>query len=459
MAITLNYKIHTWDIKDSGAKYSSEHGWVKEIYTRRSTFSLGIIEKLIIPNLHSNMNFEPLSILLGNEFFTEFSDELLHSLLITSNKIDDYKLIKIITKLLNNSEFHEKLRSFCEESLNEDIHSTNIITATSFILSPNKVHKYSKEIIFEISNLFDAVKPVDNVIGRQSLLNISIIELVKFFSNFYQFTQRSDSNNRKDIDASNFVVSMINELSTRIEKEDIESLNSILDISSMKSYASQVKYALHNQKVLRQQTLYQQPTFLQTQNCLRNRNPANHQDFLALTIDHLDSLEAELRNDNFNGYKYFWNEVQHKVTDPKPEDAARDVLVKELRIKLTDLGIFVEPESLMANSKRVDIILSVKAMKLPIEIKRDYHPDVWTACEAQLKELYSILPQANGYGIFLVFWYGEKRGASNAIKYPPSHISEKRPETAKEMQSMLEALVPSNNQHCIKIKIFDVSPN
>jgi hypothetical protein len=457
MAITLNYKLHICDIKDSGSKYSNEHDWLKEIYTTKSTLSLEVIEKLITPSLHRSANSGPLSILLNNDFFIDSSDEILHSLLITNNNIDDYKLIKIITKLLNNIEFHDKLRTFCEESLNNNIHSINIITATLFILSPNRNYNLSKEIIFEISNLFDAVKPIENLIGKQSLSNISIIKLIKYFSNFYHFTESLDSNNGKDIDASNFIVNMINELSTRIKNEDIEALSSVLDVSSMKSYASQVKYALHNQKVLRQQTLYQQPTFQQTLNCLGNKNPVNHQDLLALTVDHLDSLEAELRNDNFNGYKYFWNEEQHKVTDPKPEDAARDVLVKELRIKLTNLGIFVEPEALMANSKRADIILSANGMKLPIEIKRDYHPDVWTACEAQLKELYTILPQANGYGVFLVFWYGEKRGKTNKIKLPPI-TSKQRPTSAKGMQKMLEALVSSNNRHCIKIKVFDVSP-
>lgn len=75
----------------------------------------------------------------------------------------------------------------------------------------------------------------------------------------------------------------------------------------------------------------------------------------------------------------------------------------------------------MVIDKRADIVLLNSAkQKLPIEVKRDYHPDLWTACENQLDRLYTRDPQAQGYGIYLVFWFGDKRPRS--MPKPPNSI-------------------------------------
>ncbi|MEN4704488.1 hypothetical protein ABEG95_22930 [Pantoea agglomerans] len=63
----------------------------------------------------------------------------------------------------------------------------------------------------------------------------------------------------------------------------------------------------------------------------------------------------------------------------------------------------------MARDKRADIGATFSDhLKIPIEVKRHYHPDVWSAAENQLQKLYAPDPQSDGYGIFLVFWFGEK---------------------------------------------------
>lgn len=57
----------------------------------------------------------------------------------------------------------------------------------------------------------------------------------------------------------------------------------------------------------------------------------------------------------------------------------------------------------MVSDKRADIIVSLPQIKIPIEIKRDYHRDVWTALNGQLDKLYTKNPDAAGHGIYLVF--------------------------------------------------------
>jgi hypothetical protein len=57
------------------------------------------------------------------------------------------------------------------------------------------------------------------------------------------------------------------------------------------------------------------------------------------------------------------------------------------------------------------------AARILCELKRDYHPDLSTAPEQQLEGFYAHDPEAKGFGIYGVLWFGEKR-PSPIPKYP-----------------------------------------
>ena len=50
-------------------------------------------------------------------------------------------------------------------------------------------------------------------------------------------------------------------------------------------------------------------------------------------------------------------------------------------------------------------MLSHAGRTLPVEAKRHYHKDVWTAPSTQLQG-YANASDADGVGIYLVFWFG-----------------------------------------------------
>jgi hypothetical protein len=49
------------------------------------------------------------------------------------------------------------------------------------------------------------------------------------------------------------------------------------------------------------------------------------------------------------------------------------------------------------------------ARKILCELKRDYHAEVWTALMGQLERFYAHDPEAKGFGVYCVFWFGGKR--------------------------------------------------
>lgn len=109
----------------------------------------------------------------------------------------------------------------------------------------------------------------------------------------------------------------------------------------------------------------------------------------------------------------------------------------------------------MAEDKRADIIiLSPPGQKLPLELKRDIHDDLWEACESQLDRLYTRDPEACGYGVYVIFWFGEQRKGS--ITSPPNRMP--HPTSSEEMEVMLRELIPPEKRNRLQVIVFDVSP-
>ena len=136
-------------------------------------------------------------------------------------------------------------------------------------------------------------------------------------------------------------------------------------------------------------------------------------DLHAVLIEHLDDLRKRIRTENTDIYRMFWNLDGYGrlyVTSTRGGLSRRSDQL--LRQRLAPLGISLEPEGHMAGDRRADISAAMPARKILCEIKRDYHPDVWTAPDGQLERFYAHDPEALGFGIYLVFWFGDARPAS-----------------------------------------------
>ena len=222
----------------------------------------------------------------------------------------------------------------------------------------------------------------------------------------------------------------------------------------MDSYSLFLKHAIAQQHIIRISANYKQPSFSQTIKTLKNAYPANITDLHALTIDHLQNLKKEILDGNTDKYKAFWRCDSHgRIETPEIEEICRNRLIDFLSPKIPQ-GLHVEPEGHMADDKRADIIILADGnMKLPLELKRDMHTDVWNACMSQLDRLYTRDPDASGYGIYVVFWFGNKRTTS--LVTPPDGIS--KPNSASEMELQLRRLIPDAKRHYLDVVVIDVT--
>lgn len=256
-------------------------------------------------------------------------------------------------------------------------------------------------------------------------------------------------------DAAEFCRNVINAFSGLPSEAATEALMRLEADPALISYRSHAQHALANQRRRRRDAEYNRPDWRKTIRVLANKSPVDVSDLHALALSHLVELRDRIIHENTDIYKEFWNVSSYGSIDiPRPEELCRDTLIQMIRPKLFPLRITVEPEMHMVGDRRADISIAMPGLKILCELKRDYHDEVWTAIEGQLDRFYAHDPEAKGYGIYCVFWFGDKR-SPRTIRSPPSGLA--RPQSANEMERMLIDMCPSEIRHRIGVVVIDVS--
>ena len=255
-------------------------------------------------------------------------------------------------------------------------------------------------------------------------------------------------------DASDYVCTLADVISTSSSAAATAALERLVGDPALVSYRQNLLHDLAAQQQRRREVEYDRPDWPKTVRALDNGPPATVADLHASLIAHLRDQADRIARANTDNYKAFWNvDARGQPTQPRPEEVCRDTLADRLRIHLVPLGISVEPEGHMAYDKRADISVAMPQLKVLAELKRDYHPDVWTAAEQQLDRYYAHDPEARGFGVYGVFWFGKER--PSPIPAPPG--GRNRPNSAEQMEAMLRDLMPESFQKRIAVVVIDVS--
>ena len=253
---------------------------------------------------------------------------------------------------------------------------------------------------------------------------------------------------------ADFVMKLINQLGSNAAQEATDTLDSLLGNVELVKWHSKLQRVQFEQLAIRREADFRHPKIEQVVSTLNNKAPTNAGDLAALVLDTLRDMVRRIRNSNTDDYKQFWNLETESVrpVTPRHEDACRDALLSDLRQRLAPLGVDAQPEGQYADDKRSDIRVSVgggNGFAVPIEIKKNNHPDLWRAIRDQLIARYTRDPFADGFGIYLVFWFG-------ADKTPPPP-SGKRPRSADELEQRLRTTLSADENRKISICVVDVA--
>ena len=229
-------------------------------------------------------------------------------------------------------------------------------------------------------------------------------------------------------------------------------LGSLASDPALSACEEELVRARDDQLAVRRDAAYSHPDAEAVCRALDGDAPANAGDLAALVADRLDELGVRLRNDNANGWRLFWNEDSHRRADtPKHEDSCRDALLGELRPSLPG-EVDAQPEGRYANDKRADIRISCRDFHVPVEIKKNGHRHLWSALREQLMARYARDPATDGYGIYVVLWFGES-GVCRTLP-PPSGAPPRGPDALKHY--LQDTLAPEEARK-VSVCVIDLS--
>ncbi len=247
------------------------------------------------------------------------------------------------------------------------------------------------------------------------------------------------------------VRSFIDALGSNPAEAAQQQLERLLSLPQMAPWHGRLRHASHTQRIARRKASIRHLDVSEICHTLANQQPANAADLAALTYEHLRDLARTIRNSSTNDYRQYWSyDKSGKPERPKPENDCRDILLSDLRERMGRLGVDAIKEGYYADEKRADIRLSsggTQGFNLPIEIKRDSHPDLWRAIREQLIERYTRDPGSDGFGIYLVFWFGGKG--------MPLPQEGKKPRNAADLELRLRSTLTKEEARHINVVVID----
>lgn len=216
----------------------------------------------------------------------------------------------------------------------------------------------------------------------------------------------------------------------------------------------QLREASDRQATISRDSTYRRPRIDQVRTTLDDLAPTNAADLAALALNRLDELARSVRTTNTNDWRQYWNEDSHGLpTSPKHEESCRDTLLSRLRFLLPPEA-HDQPEAAAAAKRRADIGLYGPGFYVPIETKRESHAKLYRAPLDQLVAKYTQDPATGGYGIYVVFWFGEHENT-------PLDDTGTRPNDPEELQQRLETVLakqlPSEQLRKIAVRVIDVT--
>ena len=253
-----------------------------------------------------------------------------------------------------------------------------------------------------------------------------------------------------EMTASGNIGRLIRQLSSLPGDDALQALDSLVSEPDFFHWRDQLVRARDDQRAVYRDAAYRHVDLEQLHRALKDQEPANAGDLAALVVDRLSTVASALRTSNTDDWRQYWNESLYgRPPKPKHEDLCRDALLSRLRLKLPE-GVDAQPEGQYAGDKRSDIRIAYGGCNVPVEIKKNKHPDLWSAIRRQLIGQYTSDLETSGYGIYLVLWFGEA-----GMRAPPTGTP---PKTPGQLQSRLRETLTAEERRKIDILVVDVSP-
>ena len=247
-------------------------------------------------------------------------------------------------------------------------------------------------------------------------------------------------------DASQFIRNVIFSIAANPSPEATDALEA-LSVGPTQTYRNVARRALAQQRQVRLDFEYEPPTVAHLRSVVTQGLPESIDDMRGYFIDRLDTLQVEIRGSNTDMWKTFWVDER-----PRIENFCRDRLIDLISGRLPQ-SIRFEPEMHMPGQTRADIAAIRDSIGLPVEIKGQWHENVWNAATDQLDAKYARDWRARGRGVYVILWFGDVPGKQ--LRAHPDGLDP--PDTPEALRLMLVERLPEEKRSLIEVFVLDVT--
>lgn len=256
------------------------------------------------------------------------------------------------------------------------------------------------------------------------------------------------SGDRNAWDAAEHIMHLIRRLGNDPSHEASAAL-ARLALGRTDGYTETIQSVAAEQKRIRVESTYTPPSLETIASISRDDLPVSAPDLRAFLVDELVAVQAKIKSDDVDSWRGFYDHTGA----PYEEERCRDHLL--LLMRQGAAGITFTPEAHVAADKKVDIVCSVGELRLPIEVKGQWHAELWRAADRQLARLYAKDWQADGQGIYLVLWFGGRVPTNKRLRGSGRGIDS--PRTPEQLREMLSSTSRAAQDGKIEVVVLDLS--
>ncbi|MGO2353985.1 MAG: hypothetical protein ACTH58_04535 [Marinomonas foliarum] len=172
-----------------------------------------------------------------------------------------------------------------------------------------------------------------------------------------------------------------------------------------------------------------------------------------IILQELMNYQKYIDGGEFNAANRFYSKDKNGIYTRLGEVESVEIIAERLQVVFHPQSIVVTSEHQTKNQNRIDItaakmIDGIRRL-LVIEAKGQWHSDLYSAASTQLAERYSIHPDAEYQGIYLVIWFGADEKVANRKIHDINN--------AQELKTSIEETLPVELQGLIDVFVLDVS--
>lgn len=289
---------------------------------------------------------------------------------------------------------------------------------------------------------------------RGALLPVSVAQAKWTVTQFrtqwpHAVLRGSGSGNKNSYDATDFLLAMISRIANDTSVEANKAMQRLIDGSS-DSYSDLIRHMAAEQRQKRAEEDFAPLPPKDLGDLLTEGPPSNVDDLKSLVLEELAVAQKILIGDDVDQVRDFWSDVGI----PYLENRCRDRLAAMIGPELMRYGVQRITEADMPKTKRADLAFACGQLQLPMEVKGQWHRDVWKAATDQLDLKYLIDWRSEQRGIYCVLWFGKLSSTSGRrLRAAPGGV--KAPSSANEMRTMLIERIPEAQRALIDVVVLD----